>query len=211
MELEGWTPGPGKGDVVSTHYFDIGTGLQPQNRSYLLGIVLARLGRADEALRHARKLESEPPSDPAFEAATDMARTVRAEVHLARGDTAAALADLERVRMQIWYNLMNQSPFYSQAYARYRRADLLEATGRLGEALRWYGSFDEGSLYDFAWHPTALLRSAALHERLDERERAAATYDRVLDFWSGSDPELADLVEDAGEGARRAGGGSDPS
>ncbi len=92
---------------------------------------------------------------------------------------------------------MVASPFYSQANERYLRAGLLVAANRQQEALRWYSSFREASLYDLVYLAPSHLRRAEIYERLGEREKAALHYRRFVELWSDADPELRSMVEHA--------------
>ena len=113
--------------------------------------------------------------------------------------------------MQRYYQMAITSPFYSQSFPRYLRAMLLEESGRLEEALRWYGSFAEVSAYDLVHMAPSHLRRAEIHDRRGENDEAAPHYARFVELWSNADPELRPLVERAearlaelsGEPARR--------
>ncbi len=83
---------------------------------------------------------------------------------------------------------------------RYLRGWALEASGRHREALRWYATLSQHSIYDKLYLAPSHLRRAQIYERLGERESAARHYARFIELWEGADPELQPQVA----AARRA-------
>jgi tetratricopeptide (TPR) repeat protein len=166
-------------------------------KTYLLGLLYARLGDYRTPERHASQLARlpSPERNPSF--AQDLSLVVRAYTAWRRSQAAPALALLERTRLQIYYQSATISPFYSQSFQRYLRALLLEEAGRLDEALRWYSSFEEGPAYDFVFAAPAHLRRAEIHERRGELEAAAKHYARFVELWSDCDPALRPMVQQA--------------
>jgi DNA-binding SARP family transcriptional activator/TolB-like protein len=96
----------------------------------------------------------------------------------------------------------------SQPARRQLQAALLAGRGQEREALDWYESLSAYSLSDLVHGVPALVERARLHERLGEREQAAALYHRFLTAWSHADPELQPMVAEAREGLRRVAPGS---
>lgn len=76
-------------------------------------------------------------------------------------------------------------------------AEALRETGQDADALAWYGSFAEHSLYAIVYLAPSHLRRAEIHDRRGELDQALEHYRRFLSLWSNSDPELAPLVEQA--------------
>lgn len=74
---------------------------------------------------------------------------------------------------------------------------LLRELGRDEEALRWYASFPDPSVYDLMFLAPAQLRRAEIHDRRGERPQAAEHYRRFLELWQDADPELQPLVTQA--------------
>jgi tetratricopeptide (TPR) repeat protein len=112
-----------------------------------------------------------------------------------RGRQAEALTALEQLQAVIPYNVKIASPFYSQPYERYVRAELANDLGREEEALRWYRSFAEHSIYDVMYQAPSLLRRGQIHERLGEPKEAAWHYTRFIELWQDCDPEFRPLEE----------------
>jgi tetratricopeptide (TPR) repeat protein len=166
-------------------------------RLYLLGLLSALLGEEDVALRYARELSELDGPQPVLALARDLAAGVRAQVSLGRANAGEALATLEGTRFEAWYQSMLSSPFYSQDRERYLRAELLAARGREEEALTWYGSFAEGSIYELVYLAPSHLRRAEIYERRGERERAVGHYRRFIELWRDCDPNLQPMVEEA--------------
>jgi tetratricopeptide (TPR) repeat protein len=131
--------------------------------------------------------------------AEDLELGVRAYVAWSGGESAAALALLERARLQSFYQNGFRSPLYSGSLQRYLRAMFLEEMGRLEDALRWYGSFEQISMYDFVFLAPSHLRRAEIYERLGDLDRARRHYARFVELWSDCDPELRSSVERAQE------------
>ena len=179
--------------------------------TYLLGSLNARLADESSADSYATELLSleSPLRGPSLP--EDLSLAVRGYTAWRRGEVAEALAFLEQARMQRYYQMAITSPFYSQSFQRYLRAMLLEETGRLDEALRWYSSFAEVSPYDLVHMAPSHLRRAEIHDRRGENDEAARHYARFVELWSDADPELRPLVDRAearlaelsGEPARR--------
>ncbi|UCF21000.1 MAG: tetratricopeptide repeat protein [Gemmatimonadota bacterium] len=171
--------------------------IHAQVQAFLLGVLSARLGDYEEAQRWAdelRRLKS-PERSPSL--SEDLALGVLAYAASLRGENAAALDLLQRLQMQSFYQNSFVSPFYSGALQRYLRAMLLEDAGRLEDALRWYGSFEQISMYDFVFLAPSHLRRAEIYERRGELDEARRHYSRFVELWSECDPELRPLVAQA--------------
>jgi tetratricopeptide (TPR) repeat protein len=171
--------------------------IHPHVRNFLLGVLSARLGDYPSAQRHYDQLRqlSSPEWSPSL--AEDLALGVLAYVALERGQSAAGLEALEGARMQSFYQNAFRSPYYSGSLQRYVRGLLLEDQGRLDEALRWYSSFEQVSMYDFVFLAMSHLRRAGIHERRGELNDARRHYARFVELWADCDAELRPLVEGA--------------
>nr|MBA2628055.1 hypothetical protein [Gemmatimonadales bacterium] len=123
---------------------------------------------------------------------------LEARVLLAHGDTARALAVIERgwpvgtagAAIPIF-----QGETYTHASERFLRAELLGATGRTSEALRWYDTVVEDLGFGIALEAPIALRRAALYERIGATARARSEYRRAIALWSGADRELQGIVD----------------
>ncbi len=166
-------------------------------RLYLLGLLSARLGQGDAAIRYAGELgRLEGPANVTG-LARDLVHGIRAQVALARGSPDEALEALEGASLQTWYQRAVSSLFYSQALERYTRAELLAAAGREREAMTWFSSFAAGSVRHLFYLAPSHLRRGAIYERLGQVERAKEHYRRVVELWSDADTELRPLVAQA--------------
>jgi tetratricopeptide (TPR) repeat protein len=164
--------------------------IHPHVQTFLLGTLNARLGDDPSVERYSDQLRQLPSPEWSPSLAEDLALGVQAYVALARGQSAAGLEALEAARMQSFYQNAFRSPYYSGSLQRYLRATLLEDEGRLDEALRWYGSFEQISMYDFVFLAPSHLRRAEIYD-------ARRHYARFIELWSDCDSELRPLVEEA--------------
>lgn len=99
--------------------------------------------------------------------------------------------------MQSFYQNGFRSPYYSGSLQRYLRAVFLEDAGRLDEALRLYSSFEQISMFDFAFLAVSHMRRALIYERRGDIVAAQRHYARFVELWANCDPELRPLVENA--------------
>lgn len=189
-DLRAWDPG---NDVATA---DLPGKLRPHVRLCLLGLLDARLGAHDEALRSAAAIEAVDTPPVAAPLARGLAGTIRGEVAHRRGRPEEALEALEAAGGQIPSDLLN-SPYFSEERARYLRGDLHLRLGRHAEALRWLASSFEGTPLELAYLAPVHLRLAEAHDRLGHREEATRHYARFVDLWAGADPEARSLVEGA--------------
>ena len=178
--------------------FRLPNGLRPHLRQYLVGLISARLGDHIPALRAAASLDRlQPPAGCPF-LPHALAQTVRSAVASAKGDRRAALSALESARLQTPLQLMIvQSPFHGYHLERYLRAELLAAAGRLDEAVVWWESVPEASIYGLAYAAPSYWRRGRLQEQLGRPMQAMADYQRVVDLWSTCDARLAPVRDDA--------------
>ena len=106
---------------------------------------------------------------------------------------ANALEKLEPILMETKNPL--ESPFVSEAYERFTRAELLYELGRYPEALGWFDHLVESSVFEFVYLPLSHLRRAEIRNRLGDSKNAAASYRAFIDLWGDCDPELQPMVE----------------
>jgi tetratricopeptide (TPR) repeat protein len=145
--------------VSRSTWISANDGLYEYYRRYLLGLAYALSGRDSAARAEAQALERATPPPSSGSLLTDFAATIRATVAWQAGRIDEGLSAIGQVRLHLWYQLASPSPFLSQAYGRYLRALLLERAGRLDEARRWYGSFQDTSPQDLPYLASARARS----------------------------------------------------
>jgi len=173
-------------------------GFHESLRTYLRGIVSARLGEDGAALESAAQLEADTGPEVAPAVPRDLAKGIRARIAWERGDPAETVRILEQARMVVPTDLTWPSPFFSHGHERLLRAEALKSLGRDEEALGWYSSLPGGfSPFDLIYMAPAHFSQAEIHERLGRLEEAEARYARVVELWRDCDPELRPLVEEA--------------
>ncbi len=73
----------------------------------------------------------------------------------------------------------------------------MHALGRDDEALGWYRGMGEIFPYDLIYVAPSQLRQAEIHASAGRIAEAVKHYERFIELWSGADPELMPVVEDA--------------
>ncbi|MGH7444598.1 MAG: tetratricopeptide repeat protein, partial [Longimicrobiales bacterium] len=164
--------------------------IHPQLRTYLLGLLNARLGESEEADRSAALLERTTGDFDATSLALSQSRGIRAEQQRARGRGRAALALLESAQDRVDFGSARASPFFARSRQRFIRAELLNAAGRDAEALGWYRGLGEIYPHDVVYLAPAYLRRAEIHAERGDTAAAAEHFRRFLSLWKDSDPEL---------------------
>lgn len=170
---------------------------RPLINRYLLALLSARLDEEAVAERYAAELERSSRGPERVRLGPALAAGIRAQLRYQRKRFDEALEALEGIRFEVPPELFLDSPFYSQSYERYLRAETLAAVGRPEEALRWYGSFAALTSYDLIYVAPSHLRRAQIYERLGDRVDSARHYARFIELWRECDPELRPLVREA--------------
>ena len=101
--------------------------------------------------------------------------------------------------METSFYLTLWSPFLARTLERYHRAEWLQGDGQLEEALRWYASFSENSIFDLIFLAPSHFHRGEIYQKLGEKELAAEHYARFRELWRDCDAELAPRVEQAGK------------
>ena len=183
--------------------FHIPEELRLDFRTYLLGLVHARLGESSAALGFARELEQAATERDFLALLHDASLDIRATVALYRDDPATALDILERARLEFLGPAGGmRSRFVQRPYHRLLRAEVLYGLDRDEEALGWFGSFPgpgSGISLDYTNMAYTHLRRGQLYERLGDPEKAVDHYAKFLEMWADAEPELRPLVEQATE------------
>ena len=165
--------------------------LSSEMRTYLLGLLSARLGDSAAARRYAAELEAVRGANVAAPS-RDLARALRAEIARSSGDLAGALAQIERFTLSPTIELATQ---HWGVRERFLHAELLHALGRDEEALRLYDSFL--GPWDLPWAAAAHYRRGEIQARLGHREHARFHYGRFVRLWKDCDPEFRPLLDQA--------------
>ncbi len=170
-------------------------------RTYLLGLLSARLGDTTGARNRLRDLSLR--GDTLLErVGRNLADGLSAEISRTTGHAARALATVERIpkgRLGAGRLLAHWS-----TRERFLLAELLVALGREEEALPWYASFR--SYYDGLYMAPAHFRQGEIYERLGNGERALHHYGRFITLWRDCDAEFRPLLEKARQAVARLSG-----
>ena len=179
--------------VLSAHH-----GIHGHLRTYLLGLLTARLGDAPRAAQLAKELEAMPAPSGVGSLIGDLARGIRAESAAHRGRPADVTAAFEGVRREAWYELATTSPFFAQARERFIQAEALVAQGRDADATPLYQSLSgQATMFELPYLAPAQLRLGEIAEREGRADAAADHYSRVMDLWRNADQSLQPLVREA--------------
>lgn len=188
--LEGLDPSsiPPSGNpsvVFSSH-----DGLHPFIRQYELGLLRARLGQEEAALRHAEAAAAMPLRSTVGSLAQDLSHSVRAAVHYYAGRPEQALAELELARNATWYGQTMASPLYARVAERFLRAEILFDLGRFDEAEDWFETVGEISPTEYPYRSIAFLRLSEIAERRGDMEEASVRRAAFDALWADADPNL---------------------
>lgn len=159
-ELAGWDAATARpASAVPLVFHD---GLHPHLRVYLLGLLAARREVPARVVESAESLSELPVPTGAEVFIEHLARTLDAEALRLQGRPAEALAALERLRTNVWFQYAVGSPFFAGTYQRFLRAELLAQVGRYDEARGWWQTIAQRSPYELILATAAAERVAGL-------------------------------------------------
>ncbi len=173
---------------IDSHY-----DVHPLLRMYLMALVSARMGDVERAQLYAGEIGRQEFPTGYKSLAADFARSVAAQIDRVQGRSADALKKLEPLLEQTKNPL--ESPFVSEAYERFTRAELLYELGRHKEARESFDHLVESSVFEFVYLPLSYLWRAEIDNRLGDPKNSATSYKAFIDLWQDCDPELRPMVE----------------
>lgn len=185
-----WTP---ESDPPVAGAPSLALALRPHLRLYLLGLLSAKAGDADAALRYASDLARRDAPPGASRTVRALAATIRADVAMRRNQAGDALALLREADGHVPLELVIVRPFvnvrdFTQEYARYLRAQALFATGQHSDARRWLETSFQGSPFEMVYRaPVHQLLGATL-QQLGDSSAAAEHLRRAAKLWDVADP-----------------------
>ena len=165
---EAFTRSPQPSAFYSAH-----NGVHRIVRTYLLGLLDTRLGDTAGATVRAAELDSAGRTADRPPLARELAQGLRAQIALVSDRPDNALAELEALRIEGWYELTFVSPFYSGATERFTLADLLREKGRGEEALGWYRGVGDNSTQELVFLGPAILAQARIQRALGRPHESA--------------------------------------
>jgi tetratricopeptide (TPR) repeat protein len=195
--LAHWNAAAATRSTQPSSFYSAHNGVRPIVKTYLLGLLGARLGDTARARLRLVELDSTGRGAGGPPLALELSQGLRARIAVARSEPDSALADLEALRIDGWYELTFVSPFYSGAMERFTRAELLWMQGRGAEALGWYRGLGENTVQELVFLGPATLAQARIERERGRPREAAALYDALLALWRGSDPEVRALPDQA--------------
>jgi serine/threonine-protein kinase len=178
-------------------FYSAHNGVHQILKVYLLGLLDTRLGDTTRARVRAMALDSAGRATEGPPLALELAQGLWTRIAAAQGRPDSALAELDALRIDGWYELTFVSPFYSGAMERFTRAELLGEKGRSEEALRWYHGVGENSTQELVFLGPATLAEARIQRALGRPREAARLYDAFLALWRESDPDLKPMLDQA--------------
>jgi DNA-binding SARP family transcriptional activator len=145
---------------------------------YVDGLLAAERGDSAEAMRAAAELDEmsgrrDPYLASDFRNPRELAQTIRAYRDYRRGRCEDALRALDTEKKPYWLGTIASSQLAAQSFEHYIRAECLLALGRNAEAVSWFETFEQSTLYDLEFLGPALRGQAAAHRALGEPDAAA--------------------------------------
>jgi tRNA A-37 threonylcarbamoyl transferase component Bud32/tetratricopeptide (TPR) repeat protein len=178
-------------------FYSAHNGVHPVLKTYLLGLLDARLSDTARATLRAAALDSAGTTADGPPLARELAQGLRARIALAEGRSDGALSDLDALRIEGWYELTFVSPFYSGALERFTRAELLRDQARGEEALGWYRGLGQNTTQELVFLGPAMVAEARMQRALGRPREAARLYDAFLALWQECDPDLRPILDQA--------------
>jgi serine/threonine-protein kinase len=194
--LARWDAGAVTLSTQASAFYSGHNGVHPILKTYLLGLLDARRGDSAGAAAHVTELDS-VGHDSAVPLALELAQGLGIGIALAKGRPDSALAGLDALHIEGWYELTFLSPFYGGALERFTRAELLRTEGRGEEALAWYRGLGENTTQELVFLGPGTLAQARIQRALGRPREAAALYDAFLALWRESDPDLRPILDQA--------------
>jgi hypothetical protein len=167
--------------------------IHPILRDYLLGLLSVRLGDLPAAEAAAKRLISRPDTT-ARALASRLGAGVQAFVATSRNERQRALQILERAQVNSDFDYAANSPFWSSAFERWLRAEMLRFAGREREAIGWFIALPEGRNELFL-KPMSVLGTGAAYQKLGDGSGAEAAFKEFESLWRSADPSLQDWVD----------------
>lgn len=188
--LASWAP---ENDPPAAGASPLATALRPHARLYLLGLLSAKAGETDAALRYADELSRRDIPPGAEGTVRALVATIRADVAMRRNQLPQAIALLRDADGHVPLELVMVRPFvntrdFTQEYARYLRAQALLMTGQHAEARRWLETSFQGSPLEMVYRaPVHQLLGRTL-QALGDRPGAEEHFRRASALWKDADP-----------------------
>jgi serine/threonine-protein kinase len=155
-DLERWDPSTdGAPPVRPNVALAVHDGIHAHLREYLLGQLDVREHEFERAERRAEACERLPAPPAAGAMPRNLGAGIRARIAYERGDAAHGLKQLERVRVEGWFEFALVSPFFGLAPERFLRGQVLTALGRFDEARGWLSGLAQRSVYEIVYRDAA--------------------------------------------------------
>jgi tetratricopeptide (TPR) repeat protein len=176
-------------------FFSAQNGVHGIVRLYLRGLLLTRLDPTADIAPLLQALESSEVAERARGLAAQLATGLRAYQAVATGDAPTALALLEGLQIEGWYEVTFVSPYHAASLERFMLAELLFTSGRENEALAWYAGLSENTVAGLVFTGPALLRQAEIHRRAGRLDEAVRLQKRFDSLWETGDAELRETIK----------------
>jgi hypothetical protein len=167
--------------------FDRPTSTPPIVADYLEGLLAVARGDTARARQAAMALEDldrrhDPNLSPEFRRPADLAHTIRAYGDFRSGRCESALRELDAEKGVYWLGVIASSPLASQSFERYVRAECLLSLGRSAEAVTWFESLEQGTLYDLEFLAASLQGQAQAHRAIGDADATRAIEQRLAEL-----------------------------
>lgn len=146
---------------------------------YLLGALSAARGDSRAAASHAAALDA---LNAHRRAPHRFAEIVRALDAAREGNCVSVIHHLDRAATPEWLGVVASDARSSGGFERFLRARCLARSGRRQEAIAWYATLEQNSLFDFAFLKPSLVAQAALFRALGDA-RSADDIDKRIAAW----------------------------
>ena len=161
-----WKTGLNSASAVRSRETGLGAPLQLEAaRQYTLGMLAIRLRDTTSARAASTMLTMLAKTSKASVLTRDLDRGLRARLAWQHQKSGEALALLDSLELNDIQGEIAATPFVSRANERFLRAEILAASGRDSEALKWFESIGYGSVNEVPLRVLSVKRQAAIRRR----------------------------------------------